>query len=317
MKRFEFVDRHSNCVYVPLMRILMTGGSGLIGRETTSRLAAEGHSVSQLVRRAPKGDGEIAWTPGVELQPETLKDVDAIVNLAGRTVAGRWTDRAKAEIRESRIPSTAALARSIAASFKLYGTPATFLSASAIGYYGSRGDETLTEDSKPGHGFLCDVTREWEAATSAAREAGVRVVTPRIAVVLSPQGGALAKMLTPFRLGLGGHIGTGRQWWSWITLDDLVSVLTFAITDQRVQGAVNATSPSPVTNSEFTKALGQVLRRPAIFPVPASVARLIFSGGGAEEMLLSSQRVAPEKLRQLGFEFRDPELKSALKRMLD
>ena len=299
------------------MRILISGASGLIGRELSSTLGAAGHSVSRLTRGSTRSETDVPWTPGVELSPDALKDVDVVVNLAGRTVAGRWTDRVKSEIRESRIPSTAALARSIAASHKQHGRPATFISASAIGYYGSRGDEILTEDSPPGHGFLCDVTREWENATSPAREAGVRVVTPRIAVVLSAKGGALAKMLTPFRLGVGGRIGTGRQWWSWITLDDLIAMFVFAIANTQVTGPINATSPAPVTNAEFTRSLARVLHRPAIFPVPASVARLIFSGGGAEEMLLASQRVVPAKLQQLGFEFRDRELEYALKRMLD
>jgi uncharacterized protein len=238
------------------------------------------------------------------------------LHLAGRTVAGRWTGKVKAEIRESRVPATAALARSIATSYKQFGKPATFISASAIGYYGSRGDEILTEQSPAGHGFLCEVCRQWEAAADPAREAGVRVAHPRIGVVLSERGGALAKMLLPFRLGLGGRIANGHQWWSWISLDDLVSIIVFTITNENVSGAINATSPTPVTNAEFTKTLAAVLHRPAIFPVPAFATKLIFSEQGAEEMLLASQRVAPRKLEELGFQFRDHELKPALTRML-
>jgi len=245
-----------------------------------------------------------------------LKDADAVLNLAGRSVAARWTERVKAEIRESRIPSTAALARSIAASYKLHGKPTTFVSASAIGYYGSCGDELLTEARSSGQGFLPEVCREWEAATATASEAGVRVVTPRIAVVLSKDGGALAKMLPIFRLGLGGRIADGRQWFSWISLEDVASIFTFTLTNERVRGAMNAASPNPVTNAEFTRTLAAVLHRPAIFPLPASIARLIFTSQGAEEMLLSSQRVVPSKLEELGFQFRDRELKPALMRIL-
>ena len=298
------------------MHILISGASGLIGREVSSALIAAGHSVSRLVRGGVRREGDVAWTPGVEFAPEALKDVDAVVNLAGRSVAGRWSERVKAEIRESRIPSTAALARSIAASYRKHGKPTTFVSASAIGYYGSRGDDILTEQSSSGHGFLPQVCQEWEAATAAASEAGVRVVTPRIAVVLSQQGGALAKMLPIFRLGLGGRIASGHQWFSWISLDDLVSVFVFAITNQNVNGAINAAAPVPVTNAEFTRTLAEVLHRPAIFPLPASIARLMFTPQGAEEMLLSSQRVVPSKLEELGFQFRDRELKPALTRIL-
>jgi len=298
------------------MHILISGASGLIGREVSSALIAAGHSVSRLVRGGVRREGDVAWTPGVEFAPEALKDVDAVVNLAGRSVAGRWSERVKAEIRESRIPSTAALARSIAASYRKHGKPTTFVSASAIGYYGSRGDDILTEQSSSGHGFLPQVCQEWEAATAASSEAGVRVVTPRIAVVLSQQGGALAKMLPIFRLGLGGRIASGHQWFSWISLDDLVSVFVFAITNQNVNGAINAAAPVPVTNAEFTRTLAEVLHRPAIFPLPASIARLMFTPQGAEEMLLSSQRVVPSKLEELGFQFRDRELKPALTRIL-
>jgi uncharacterized protein len=298
------------------MRVLISGASGLIGTATSVALERAGHSVLRLVRGETRRHDDVPWTPGVELSPEALKDIDVVVHLAGRTVAGRWTGKVKAEIRESRVPATAALARSIATSYKQFGKPATFISASAIGYYGSRGDEILTEQSPAGHGFLCEVCRQWEAAADPAREAGVRVAHPRIGVVLSERGGALAKMLLPFRLGLGGRIANGHQWWSWISLDDLVSIIVFTITNENVSGAINATSPTPVTNAEFTKTLAAVLHRPAIFPVPAFATKLIFSEQGAEEMLLASQRVAPRKLEELGFQFRDRELKPALTRML-
>jgi uncharacterized protein (TIGR01777 family) len=298
------------------MHILISGASGLIGRELASALLASGHDVSRLVRGRPLAETDVPWRPSVDLPPEVLMNVDVVVNLAGRSVAGRWSDRIKAEIRESRIPSTAALARSIAASYRQFGRPKTFISASAIGYYGSRGDDILTEDSSTGDGFLPQVCREWEAATAAASDAGVRVVTPRIAVALSEKGGALAQMLPIFRLGLGGRIGSGHQWFSWISLDDLVAILVFAITNESVRGPINASSPAPVTNAEFTRTLASALHRPAIFPLPATIARLMFSGGGADEMLLSSQRVTPAKLEELGFQFRDRDLKTTLGRIL-
>jgi uncharacterized protein len=298
------------------MRILISGASGLIGRAVSVAMVNEGHQVSRLVRSGKQlVAGDIAWTPGVELAPDVLRDVDAVVNLAGRTVAGRWTDRVKAEIRDSRVPSTAALARSIAASYKQFGKPSVLVSASAIGYYGSRGDEVLAEASSPGHGFLAEVCRQWEAATAAASDAGVRVVTPRIGLVLSADGGALAKLLPLFRLGLGGRIANGRQWWSWISLEDLVAILIFAITNVSVRGPLNASAPSALTNADFTRALAEVVHRPAIFPLPATIARMLFTGGAADEMLLASQRVAPAKLEQLGFEFHDRDLKATLRRI--
>lgn len=298
------------------MRILISGASGLIGHAASQALNAAGHSVSRLVRGGTLAPGDVQWTPGAELAPEALKDVDAVLHLAGRTVAGRWNDRVKAEIRDSRVPPTAALARSIAASFKTYGKPATFVSASAIGFYGSRGDEVLTEASSPGHGFLPEICRQWEAATAAASDAGVRVVSPRIGLVLSAEGGALAAMLPLFRLGLAGRIANGRQWWSWISIEDMVAILVFAITNESARGPINATSPVQLTNAEFTRTLAQVLHRPAIFPLPASIARLMFTGGAAEELMLSSQRVAPAKLEQLGFKFQDRDLKATLARIV-
>jgi uncharacterized protein len=298
------------------MHVLISGASGLIGRELASVLLAVGHSVSRLVRGRLLAETDIPWRPSVELAPETLHNVDVVVNLAGRSVAGRWNDRVKAEIRESRIPSTAALARSIAAAHQQFGRPTTFISASAVGFYGSRGDDILTEDSPSGNGFLPQVCRDWEAATTAASEARVRVVMPRIAVVLSEKGGALSQMLPIFKLGLGGRIGSGHQWFSWISLDDLVALLVFTITNQSVSGPINASAPAPVTNADFTRTLSAQLHRPAIFPLPANIARLMFSREGADEMLLSSQRVVSKKLEELGFQFRDRDLKTAIARIL-
>jgi uncharacterized protein len=298
------------------MHVLISGASGLIGRELASALLAAGHSVSRLVRGRPLAETDVPWRPSVELAPETLQNVDVVVNLAGRSVAGRWNDSVKSEIRESRIPSTAALARSIAASYQQFGRPTTFVSASAVGFYGSRGDDILTEDSPSGNGFLPQVCRDWEAATTAASEARVRVVMPRIAVVLSEKGGALSQMLPIFKLGLGGRIGSGHQWFSWISLDDLVALLVFTITNQSVSGPINASAPAPVTNADFTRTLSAQLHRPAIFPLPANIARLMFSREGADEMLLSSQRVVSKKLEELGFQFRDRDLKTAIARIL-
>ncbi len=294
------------------MRILISGSSGLVGREAAALLVSEGHSVGRLVRpgTVPR-EGDVPWTPGHELAAPSLKNVDAVIHLAGQTVAGRWGEKQKRLIRESRIEPTTALAGSIANSFKQYGKPAVFLSASAIGYYGSRGDEILTEESAPGHGFLAGVCREWEAATGPARQAGVRTVMPRIALVLSEKGGALAKMLPAFRIGLAGRIGSGRQWWSWISLEDLVRSFTFAVANPTIAGAYNAAAPSPVTNADFTRTLAAVLHRPALFPMPAQVARLIFRSA-ADELMLSSQRVTPAKLEAAGFKFKDAELKTAL-----
>ncbi len=299
------------------MRILISGSSGLIGRATTERLVSEGHAVGKLARPGAGfiSPGDVAWTPGVELPVEELKDVDAVIHLAGKTVAGRWGDQQKRAIRESRIPPTAALARSIAASYRQFRKPSVFLSASAIGCYGSRGDEELTEESALGHGFLADVARDWESATDPARDAGVRVVLPRIALVLSADGGALGKMLPIFKLGLAGRIGSGRQWWSWITLDDLTRSFSFAIANPAVAGPYNASAPNPVRNAEFTSTLAKVLHRPAIFPLPAAVARGVFRSA-ADELMLSSQRVLPRKLGELGFRFEDDQLVTALRKIV-
>lgn len=298
------------------MKILVSGASGLIGSAAVHHFTKQGHQASALVRDPRKAKpGDVPWSPERPLTPDALSPFDAVIHLAGKTVAGRWTEKSKAEIRESRVQGTRVIAEAVAQAFRSGGRPRALVSASAIGYYGSRGDEVLTEDSRSGNGFLADISREWESATEVATRAGVRVVLPRIGVVLSTRGGALAKMLPAFRMGVAGRIGSGHQYWSWITLADLVRVIEFALVDERVSGPVNAVAPQAATNAEFTKTLAAVLHRPALFPLPAYVARLAF-GAMADELMLSSQRVEPTKLNALGFKFEDGDLRSALERVL-
>ena len=221
-----------------------------------------------LVRRAPR-EGEVQWSPGEPLDPAKLADCDAVVHLAGKNIAGRWTEKFKQEVRDSRVQGTRTLATAAAESYRRSGKPGVFLSASAIGYYGDRGEELLTESSPAGGGFLAEVSQQWEAATAPASEAGVRVVNLRIGVVLAHGGGALPPLLLPFRLGLGGHMGSGEQYWSWIGLDDVVGAIQFALENGSLRGPVNLVSPRPARNQEFVRALGEVLHRPTIFPLPA------------------------------------------------
>jgi uncharacterized protein (TIGR01777 family) len=247
------------------------------------------------------------------IDAEQLASADAVIHLAGESIAeGRWNDAKKRRIRESRELGTRFLAESIT---RLPRRPQVLVSASAVGYYGDRGDEQLTEDSPAGNGFLPEVCRAWEAACRPAAEAGVRVVNIRIGVVLDKNGGALAKMLLPFKLGAGGRIGSGRQWWSWIALDDLIRVFRTAIDNESLTGAINGTAPQPVTNREFTNTLGKVLRRPTIFPMPAFAARLAL-GEMANDLLLASARVLPKRLKENGFQFQHPELEGALRSVL-
>lgn len=268
------------------------------------------------MRRADQFDRyDVLWSPQKPLEPGHLATFDAVIHLAGKTVAGRWSEAAKREIRESRVGGTTVVAKAVAEAFRATGKPRALISASAIGYYGSRGEEVLTEQSARGSGFLADVCCEWEDATKVARDAGVRVVTPRIGLVLSTLGGALPKMLPVFRLGVAGKIGNGRQWWGWISLEDIVRVIEFALVNDLVRGPLNAVAPAVATNEEFTKVLAKELRRPAIVSMPAFVARAAF-GTAAEELMLSSQRVKPAMLEELGFNFVDAELAGALKRML-
>lgn len=292
------------------MNILISGASGLIGSAIKTALHARGDRVLSLTRRDARSDSEITWDPAANvLDPSRLVDIDGVIHLAGENIAaGRWTAAQKARIRDSRVQGTGLLAQTLA---QLPAPPSAFISASAIGYYGNRGDELLTEDSSPGEGFLPEVSVAWERAAHPAAEAGIRTVHPRIGIVLSRNGGALAKMRLPFKLGLGGTIGSGNQYMSWIALDDLVSVFLFALDNESISGAVNAVSPTPVTNREFTKTLARVLSRPAIFPVPAFAIKLAL-GEMADALLLSSTRVISTRLENTSFAHSD--LESALQR---
>lgn len=292
------------------MNILISGASGLIGSAIKTALHARGDRVLSLTRRAARSDSEITWDPAANvLDPSRLVDIDGVIHLAGENIAaGRWTAAQKARIRDSRVQGTGLLAQTLA---QLPAPPSAFISASAIGYYGNRGDELLTEDSSPGEGFLPEVSVAWERAAHPAAEAGIRTVHPRIGIVLSRNGGALAKMRLPFKLGLGGTIGSGNQYMSWIALDDLVSVFLFALDNESISGAINAVSPTPVTNREFTKTLARVLSRPAIFPVPAFAVKLAL-GEMADALLLASTRVISTRLENTSFAHSD--LESALQR---
>jgi uncharacterized protein (TIGR01777 family) len=301
------------------LKVIVTGSTGLVGQALVRSLIAEGHGVTRLVRggaqtfRAPNSVA-VQWDPEQgTIDAGELEGHDAAVHLAGEPVAeGRWTEEKKRRIRESRVKGTRLVSETLAG---LRRRPRVLVSASAVGYYGDRGAELLTEESAPGSDFLSGVCREWEAAARPAAEAGVRVAHPRIGVVLDAEGGALPKMLTPFKLGVGGRLGDGRQYMSWITLADVVSVIRRLVDDEALSGPVNAVGPNPVTNEEFTRALGRVLGRPTIFPVPAFAARLAF-GEMADELLLASERVEPAKLRAAGFGFKHPTLEGALRHLL-
>ena len=293
------------------LRFVVSGASGLVGSALSATLVGRGHRVERLVRRPPaSGAPEIAWDPAKgTIDRDALEGADAVVHLAGESVAASWTARRKRAIRESRVAGTGLLASTLA---DLRRPPRVLVSASAVGYYGDRGEKTVTEDSPPGTGFLAETARAWEAAAEPALEAGIRLVHPRIGMVLSARGGALAKMLTPFRLGLGGVVGTGRQQMSWIALDDLVAVLEhLALTDE-LSGPVNAVAPHPVTNREFTATLGRVLGRPTLMPLPGFMVRLLFGEMG-QALLLDGARVLPSRLEASGFRFRYPRLEEALR----
>ncbi|HSU12728.1 MAG TPA: TIGR01777 family oxidoreductase [Longimicrobium sp.] len=294
------------------MRVAVAGASGLIGSELVRRLTGDGHTILRLVRHAPKGPGEVRWDPARgEVDAAALDGVDAVVNLAGENVGERWTGERRKRIRQSRVDATLGLARTLAG---LARKPRVLVNASAIGIYGERGDERVDEMSAPGSGFLAEVVREWEAATEPASAAGIRVVLPRFAVVLSKRGGMLAKVLTPFRLGAGGTMGSGRQWLSWVSLGDAVDVLYLSLVDDRLDGPINVVAGA-VTNDEFTRTLARVLSRPALVPVPAFALRLAF-GEMANETILVSQRADHRRLTQLGYSFAEPELEGALRAAL-
>jgi uncharacterized protein len=278
------------------MNVVITGASGFVGRALSERLRAAGHGVSAISLRT-------------QPPPDVFAGCQAVVNLAGEPVAQRWTAAAREQIANSRIQGT----RSLVAALRQH-PPAVLVSASAVGYYGSRGDEVLTEDSPPSADFLGEVAVAWEQEARAAEQFGVRVVTPRIGVVLGRGGGALAQMLLPFRLGAGGRLGTGEQWMSWIALDDLVSLIEFAIADTALSGPVNAVAPNPVTNADFTRALAKALHRPAIFPVPAFALKILF--GEMSQILLGGQRVLPQAALRAGFQFRFAQLSEALRQSI-
>ena len=291
------------------VRVAVAGASGLLGSALVRRLAADGHTVLRLVRRAPRGADEVRWDPAAgQVDAAALEGVDAVVNLAGENVGERWTPARKRAIRESRAGATRLLANTLAG---LTNKPRVLVNASAVGIYGDRGEERLDEASAPGRGFLAEVVRDWEAATEPASGAGIRVVLPRFGVVLSARGGALAKMLTPFRLGAGGTLGSGAQWMPWISIDDAVALMETAIHDERFAGPLNAVADA-VTNQQFTHALGRALGRPTIVPVPAFALKLAF-GEMAAETTLASQRVEPRALTQLGYSFIHPELDDAVR----
>src|SRR5215212_3672624 len=294
------------------MIIAITGSSGLVGTALVHAIEADGHIVRPIVRRRLRpGSDEIRWDPDNNtIDAAELVNIDAVVHLAGENIAAhRWTKSFKRKILNSRVGGTKLLCKTLAG---LASKPTVLVGASAVGYYGNRGDELLDESATSGRGFLAEVCQQWEAATVPARDADIRVVNLRIGFVLSKEGGGLAKMLTPFRLGLGGVIGRGNQYMSWIALDDLIRAIQFTLSAAALVGPVNAVAPGPVTNREFTKTLGRVLHRPTIFPMPGFAAKLAF-GEMADEMLLGGARVEPRALNNARFEFHYPQLDGALR----
>src|SRR5690349_21980693 len=293
------------------MKILVTGSTGLVGTALVKVLGSDGHTVCRLMRPQSKAasgskDGfDVAWNPATGELGGAGVGPDAVVNLAGASIAGgRWTNKRKELLRTSRIDTTRALVKALA---KMNARPRVLVSASAIGIYGDRGDEVLTEENKPGTDFLAGLAREWEAEALKAEALGIRVVLARFGIILARQGGALAKMLLPFKLGAGGRLGSGKQWMSWIMLEDVVAIIRFAIENLAIRGALNVVAPEPVQNAEFTKVLAKALHRPALFPAPVFALRLAL-GEMADSLLLSSQRVAPQRLQHLSYSFQFPEL---------
>lgn len=297
------------------LSVVVSGASGLVGSAFCDRAEATGWHLRRMVRQTSTSPRDIQWSPATGVRnAEQFLGVDAVVHLAGENIAkGRWTSAKKDRIRDSRARGTRLLCETLAA---LPKPPRVLVCASAIGFYGERGNELVDEAQPAGRGFLPEVCVQWERATQPAVDAGIRVVNLRIGVVLSTRGGALQQMLLPFRLGLGGRIGNGAQYWSWISLPDLVRAIEFSIENDAVVGAVNAVSPQALTNADFTKSLGKVLHRPTAFPVPAFMARLVL-GEMADDLLLSSIRVAPSRLHEAGFEFQHPQLDGALRAVLE
>ncbi len=301
------------------MKILVTGSSGLVGTALVTALARAGHTVCRLVRpqsagsEGPKEGFAVAWNPATGELGGAGVGADAVVNLAGASIAdGRWTTQRKALLRESRIDTTRALVGALA---KMNARPGVLVSASAIGFYGDRGDDMLTEESKPGADFLAGLAQEWEAEAWKAEALGIRVVLARFGIILAREGGALPKMMLPFKFGAGGKLGSGQQWMSWVTLEDVVEILRLAIENASVGGAINVVSPQPLQNAEFTSVLAKAMHRPALFPAPAFALRLAL-GEMADALLLSSQRVAPQALARLGYRSLQPDLSSALSAIL-
>jgi uncharacterized protein (TIGR01777 family) len=299
------------------MKILISGASGLVGTHLIPTLKAKGHEIFRLVRKTPKAADEIQWDSEKgfdEGERAKLENFDAVVHLAGDNVASEnWSEEKKRKIRDSRVVGTRVLVDALK---RAKNPPKIMVSASATGFYGSREDEILTEDSARGTGFLAEVCTAWENESIKAEEFGARVVMPRIGIVLTKDGGALEKMLTPFKFGVGGRIGSGKQWMSWIALEDLIRIIHFALENEALRGAVNATAPNPVTNEEFTRTFGKVLHRPTILPVPEFAIKLMFGEMG-ETLLLEGSRVLPKRLPENGFEFKFTNLEEAMKTALD
>lgn len=294
------------------MRILITGASGLIGKALQKSFAEKGYEMLLAGRGEPKTSNEIEWSVESgfhEKDLERLEALDAVIHLAGESISGlRWTDEKKKAIRESRVKGTRNVVNTLA---ELKQKPRVFIAGSAMGFYGDRGDEIVTETSSPGDNFLSDVAREWEMESRRAEDSGIRTVLLRTAIVLSKDGGALATMLTPFKLGVGGVIGSGKQWMSWVSLDDVVGIINYAIENESLRGAINVASPNPVTNEEFTKTMGDVLYRPTIIPLPEFAVNLLLGEMG-DTLLLNSTRVEPKRLKDAAYEFKFPDLRSAL-----
>jgi uncharacterized protein (TIGR01777 family) len=295
-------------------RVLVSGSSGPVGAALLPSLQAAGFAVTRLVRssEAAAGKDQIVWDPSRPLSPDVVSGFEGVIHLAGETIVGRWTGAKRRRILDSRTQGTGHLAEAAA---KAAQRPRVFISASAVGYYGNGGDRTLREDSPSGEGFAAEVCRLWEAATQPAAEAGIRTAQMRLGVVMSADGGALPKMLPPFRMGLGGRLGNGRQWWTWVSVRDVVGAIQHVLKNESISGPVNTVAPNPVTNLEFTKILASVLKRPAIFPMPAFAVGLIFGEMG-KELFLFSQRVEPAKLVASGYRFQHPDLRKALKAIL-
>ena len=308
-KRFAIIKTASEST---TMHIAVTGAKGLVGSALLPELTASGHRVTRLVRQR-SGAGEATWNPTASFDLSALDGIEGVVHLAGESIASaRWNTAVKDRIRSSRVQGTRYLCEALA---QMRTPPKVLVSASAIGYYGNRGDEILNEESAAGTDFLAEIARDWEAATAAARDAGIRVVNLRFGVILSPRDGALAKMLLPFKLGAGGPIGSGQQFWSWVAIDDVIGAIQHAMVTDCLSGPVNVVAPNPATNREFTKALGRVLHRPTLVPMPAFAARLAL-GEMADALLLSSTRVEPHKLIGTGYIFRQPHLEAALRHLV-